>query len=100
MSLRAGQARAPITRFFSSACCQSALADHGACKGQAKLADLALELCRLLLEQAAVQNQRRCAGHELVILGEALPGRQLFGIDLAAGMVDLAEQKLTQAGLR
>ena len=34
------------------------------------------------------------------MLGEAVPGRQLFGTDLAAGMVDLAEQKLTQAGLR
>lgn len=34
------------------------------------------------------------------MLGEVLPGRQLFGADLAAGMVDLAEQKLTQAGLR
>ncbi|KAK9833418.1 hypothetical protein WJX81_003378 [Elliptochloris bilobata] len=39
-------------------------------------------------------------GHELVLLGEALPGRQLFGVDLAAGMVELADQKLAQAGLR
>lgn len=45
-------------------------------------------------------NHTRCAGHELVMLGKALPGRQLFGTDLAAGMVDLADQKLTQAGLR
>ena len=40
------------------------------------------------------------AGHELVLLGQALPGRQLYGVDLAAGMVALAEEKLAAAGLR
>lgn len=40
------------------------------------------------------------AGHELVLLGQALPGRELHGVDLAAGMVALAEEKLAAAGLR
>ena len=35
-----------------------------------------------------------------MLLGQALPGRQLYGVDLAAGMVALAEQKLAAAGLR
>ena len=75
-------------------------ADHAARRGQAKLAGLAPVLSGFALEHAALLEHTCYAGHELVMLGEALPGRQLFGTDLAAGMVDLAEQKLAQAGLR
>ena len=52
------------------------------------------------MEPGALLTHSCGAGHELVVLGEALPGRQLFGTDLAAGMVDTAKQKLAQAGLR
>jgi trans-aconitate methyltransferase len=39
------------------------------------------------------------AGQELVWLAEALPERQICGIDLAEGMVDVARHRLEAAGL-
>ena len=38
-------------------------------------------------------------GQELVWLAEALPERQICGIDLAEGMVDVARRRLQAAGL-
>ena len=41
------------------------------------------------------------AGHELVMLAESFPdGRQIIGIDLAEGMVELANARCAKAGIR
>lgn len=41
------------------------------------------------------------AGHELLMLAESFPdGRHIIGIDLAEGMVDLANARCAEAGIR
>ena len=41
------------------------------------------------------------AGHELLMLAKSCPGdRQIIGIDLAEGMVDLANARCAEAGIR
>jgi hypothetical protein len=38
------------------------------------------------------------SGEELLLLARSLPGqRQIIGVDLAPGMVDLAQQRIAQA---
>ena len=40
-------------------------------------------------------------GHELVMLAESFPDdRQIIGIDIAEGMVDLANARCAEAGIR
>jgi len=42
-----------------------------------------------------------CAGHELVMLANSFSDdRQIIGIDLAEGMVDLANARCKEAGVR
>lgn len=41
------------------------------------------------------------AGHELLMLADSFPdGRQIIGIDLAEGMVDFANARCAEAGIR
>ena len=41
-----------------------------------------------------------CAGQEFPLLAAAFPEHDVVGIDLAQGMVDLAEQVIKEKGLR
>ena len=52
-------------------------------------------------ELAIMRFQQGTAGHELVMLAENFPGdREIIGIDLAEGMVDLANARCAEAGIR
>ena len=51
-------------------------------------------ICKCIAEAVPV-------GHELVMLAKAFPdGRQIIGVDLADGMVDLANSRCVEAGIR
>ena len=61
------------------------------------------ESCSAVTSQVhqCFQPPNACTGHEMLMLAKQLPEKlKIIGIDIAPGMVDLANERCTAAGIR